>query len=270
MLKTNKMPAILFYTGDWLKDPAVRCMSLSARGLWIDMLCLMYESPKRGYLSLANGEPVSAIQLARMVGGATKEINALLSEMRACGVYSVNEHDVIYSRRMVSDEIMRGNKSKAGKASAEARNRSSTEAQQKSNRQGNTSSTAIENENEIESSSNKYLLSRRAREKTQPEVECVLNAIPKNRMNNPTKTKEAVISALDRAVGLEGDRLTAGRLLAERITLYYQSDEGSGEYAKRPHNWLSEDCHLADPSSWKKQNNEKTGWDSIPKGTSDA
>jgi len=110
-----KRPAFQFYPGDWLKDPAVRSVSLAARGLWIDMLCLMHESPRRGYLQLANGKPVTAEQLARMTGCSTDEVSRLLQELEYAGVFSCTEHGVIYSRRMVRDEQKRQKCREAGK-----------------------------------------------------------------------------------------------------------------------------------------------------------
>ncbi len=43
-----KLPSFQFYPGDWMKDPALRSVSLEARGLWMDMLCLLFESVRRG------------------------------------------------------------------------------------------------------------------------------------------------------------------------------------------------------------------------------
>ena len=275
--KRNLMPAILFYTGDWLKDPAVRCMSLGARGLWIDMLCLMYESPTRGYLSLMDGKPVTAVQLARMVGGTLKEIESLLSEMRGCGTFSVTDDGVMFSRRMVADEELRELKSKAGKASARARQRgntSPTEVQQNAN----TSPTPLEYETETElvlhNSSTNYLEQREARTQGDADVEMVYGQIPKNRLRNPAKTRVAIRNALDRRIKFLAtasparpivDRVTAAKLLAERIEAYYKSSEGQGEYFKDPHNWLDQDCHLADPSTWDaRKKTETTGWDAMP------
>ena len=272
--KRKLMPAILFYTGDWLKDPAVRCMSLAARGLWIDMLCLMYESPTRGYLSLMDGKPVTAIQLARMVGATQKEIESLLSEMRGCGTFSVTDDGVMYSRRMVADEETREMKSKAGKASARSKksgNRTSTEypteSQQSTQQNVNTSPTPLEYEDEDEhelvlhNSSSNYLQQREARIKGNADVELVVAAIPKDRFRNPAKTRVAIKHALERA---NTDTATAAKLLAERIAAYYKSSEGQGKYFKDPNNWLDEDCHLADPSTWDaRKKTETTDWDSI-------
>ena len=113
-----KQPAFQFYPGDWMKDPAVRSLSLEARGLWIDMLCLMHESDRRGYLQHANGKPVSQDQLARMTGCSPDQISRLLQELFDSGVYSCTDHGTIFSRRMVRDEIKRGKCREAGKLGA--------------------------------------------------------------------------------------------------------------------------------------------------------
>ena len=102
-----KLPALMFYPGDWMKDPALRSVSLEARGLWIDMLCLMHESPKRGYLCHGNGLPVLPAQLARMTGCAVKDISRVLAEMERSSVFSKTDDGIIYNRRMVADEHKR-------------------------------------------------------------------------------------------------------------------------------------------------------------------
>ena len=110
----TKLPSFQFYPGDWLKDPSLRSVSYAARGLWTDMLCLMHESDRRGYLQL-NGKPVSLEQLARMTGGSTEEVSHLLQELKDSGVFSCTEHGMIYSRRFVRDEKKRQLCTEAGK-----------------------------------------------------------------------------------------------------------------------------------------------------------
>ena len=284
----NKMPAIMFYTGDWLKDPAVRCLSLEARGLWIDMLCLMYESPVRGFLSVGAGTPVTATLLARMVGADKKQVQTLLDELNACGVFSVDESGVMFSRRMVADEKLRDAKSKAGKKGMKERYNSPaksddidkdevcynktvtdpiTEGQQSANRVSNRGLTALEYEYEYETaidSSNNFHLSRNARQNNSI-VDFVLNAIPKNRLHNPIKTKVQILRVLDVAIKKGQDEVRCAELLATRFRMYYDSEEGKGEYFKTPHKWLEEDCHLVDPSVWdsRKKQKETTGWETI-------
>lgn len=109
-----KLPSLQFYSGDWMKDPALRSVSFAARGLWIDMLMLMHQSPRRGYLQL-NDTPVTAAQLARMTGGATGEVARLLRELEDSGVYSRTDSGTIYNRRMVRDEKKRIACSEAGR-----------------------------------------------------------------------------------------------------------------------------------------------------------
>lgn len=102
-----KRPSLQFYPGDWLKDPELRSVSLAARGLWIDVLCLMHECSDRGYLRSASRSAITEIQLARMVGASPAVLRRLLSELESAGVFSRTEDGTIYSRRMVRDtELM--------------------------------------------------------------------------------------------------------------------------------------------------------------------
>jgi len=87
-----------------MKDPELRAVSSGARGLWIDMLCLMFESARKGYLQLKSGKVVNAENLARMTGNSTDDTSHWLQELEDSGVFSRNQDGVIYSRRMLSDE----------------------------------------------------------------------------------------------------------------------------------------------------------------------
>jgi hypothetical protein len=109
-----KRPAFMFYPADWRKDPALRVCSVAARGLWMDMLCLMHESEPYGYL-VVNGEPVSDAELARLVGEPLAVVRKLLKELEARNVFSRTEKGVIYSRRFVRDEATRSARAAGGK-----------------------------------------------------------------------------------------------------------------------------------------------------------
>lgn len=110
-----KYPAFWFYPGDWMKDTDLRAVSVAARGLWIDLLCLMWESDKRGYLVLSSGKPATTEQLARMTGNAPEVVAELVNELEECGVTSRSDEGVLFSRRMVRDESKRRKCSRAGK-----------------------------------------------------------------------------------------------------------------------------------------------------------
>jgi hypothetical protein len=110
-----KYPAFWFYPGDWMKDTDLRAVSTAARGLWIDCLCLMWESDKRGYLVLTSGKTATTEQLARMTGNTPECVAELVKELEECGVASRTDEGVLFSRRMVRDESKRRKCSKAGK-----------------------------------------------------------------------------------------------------------------------------------------------------------
>lgn len=47
-------PWMKFYPADWRADPGLRmCSGCCARGMWMEMLCLMHEAMPRGFLKLA-------------------------------------------------------------------------------------------------------------------------------------------------------------------------------------------------------------------------
>ena len=48
---TRKLPAIHWYTGDWMKDPRLSRCSPATRGIWADLLCAMHEDDRSGSLS---------------------------------------------------------------------------------------------------------------------------------------------------------------------------------------------------------------------------
>ena len=102
-----------------MKDPALRCVSYAARGLWIDLMCVMFESPSRGHLQMATGKPLTPEHIGRMTGGSADEVATLLRELEDAGVFSRTDVGTIYSRRMVRDEKIRSVRSDAGQKGAE-------------------------------------------------------------------------------------------------------------------------------------------------------
>ncbi len=110
-----KNPAFQFYPGDWMKDPQLRAVSSACRGLWIDMLCLMWESARRGFLVHPTGRAVTTEQLARMTGNSADDTAGMLQELEDCGVCSRTGDGILYSRRLERDERIRQVRSDAGK-----------------------------------------------------------------------------------------------------------------------------------------------------------
>lgn len=98
----SENPWIKFYPRDWRGDQALRAVSIAARGLWLECLCIMHEAKPYGHL-LLNGSPVEDGALARMTGVPVDEVPVLMTELRQAGVLSVTGKGVVFSRRMTKD-----------------------------------------------------------------------------------------------------------------------------------------------------------------------
>lgn len=97
-----KQPWMKFYPSDWRSDPALRMCSVAARGLWIEMLCIMHEAEPRGFLTI-NGIALNPKQLASLTGIPVREIVGLLGELEDAAVFSRADNGTIYSRRILRD-----------------------------------------------------------------------------------------------------------------------------------------------------------------------
>src|SRR5690242_7317453 len=98
----KQLPWIKWYPADWRADPRVRMCSLAARGLWIELLGYMHESPRYGYLMIGDTIPDER-QIATLVGEPLSVVKRALAELSSAGVFSIDD-DIIYSRRMVRDK----------------------------------------------------------------------------------------------------------------------------------------------------------------------
>lgn len=95
-------PWLKFYPSDWRSDPALRMCSMGARGLWMEMLCVMHEATPRGFL-LINGKALTVGQMAALAGCPAADAVSYLAELTEQGVLSRDGDGRIYSRRMKSD-----------------------------------------------------------------------------------------------------------------------------------------------------------------------
>jgi len=109
----GKLPAFQFYPADWRKDPGVRALNYQERGIWFEMICLMHESEKRGFLSI-NGSKIDVIILAKMLGLTKQKVIKTIETLLYFNVCSKDDNGVIYCRRMVKDEHIRQVRADAG------------------------------------------------------------------------------------------------------------------------------------------------------------
>lgn len=113
-----KRPAFQFYPADWRKDVDLQSCSMTARGLWHELMCVMHECKPYGHLVLQSGVPPTEAQAARLVGMELREFKAALRELETVSVFSRLSDGTIYSRRMVKDEALRQVRADGGKAGA--------------------------------------------------------------------------------------------------------------------------------------------------------
>lgn len=95
-----------FWWDDWSADLALKSCSLSARGLWMEMLTIMHKSEDEGYFLVA-GRSVSPRQLSGLVSAPEKEVVKCMAELEENRVFSKTEDGIIYSRRMLRDKASR-------------------------------------------------------------------------------------------------------------------------------------------------------------------
>jgi hypothetical protein len=113
-----KRPAFQFYPGDWRTDPGLRLCSIGARGLWIEMMCLMHEGEPYGHLTV-QGRVLEPQSLARLVSESVPAVRRWLAELGENEVFSTTEDGVVFSRRMVRDEAIREARAAGGNVGAE-------------------------------------------------------------------------------------------------------------------------------------------------------
>ena len=97
-----KDPWFKFHTSDWRGDVKLRACSLSARGLWIELMALAHEAEPYGHVLVA-GEVPTVRELAKLVGATPAAVAAGLKELAANDVVALGGNGGMYSRRMVRD-----------------------------------------------------------------------------------------------------------------------------------------------------------------------
>jgi hypothetical protein len=101
-----KLPWFKFYHHDWLSDPALSACSQSVRGFFIDLICLMFDMPRRGVL-FTNEHAWTIKETAAAIRGDPGTNLGHLRELLRQGVLKQNEKGEILSARLVRDELRR-------------------------------------------------------------------------------------------------------------------------------------------------------------------
>ena len=124
MADKRKYSLMPFDTRVWLSDPRINTLSLMAKGVWVTMLCYMWESSQRGMLVKPNNTPYTLNELVVLLGLTDDEP---LQELIDCGVLSLNHKGVYYSADMVKQADISEKRRNAGKKGGDAMKQRLTE-----------------------------------------------------------------------------------------------------------------------------------------------
>ena len=98
--KHDKLPWLKFYPADWVKD--TRVISPESRGVYLDLLLLMHDSDRRGFLA-RDGQPLSDDELAAFCACSIGCISRAKSELILKHILSQTSAGVLFSRRMIRE-----------------------------------------------------------------------------------------------------------------------------------------------------------------------
>ncbi len=96
-----------------MSNTALRSCSVIARGMWIDMLCLMHDGSPYGYLRTGRKDILPPI-LRGILGLTLEDTLKGLQELEDANVFSRDENGVIYCPRMIRDEDIRVKRASGG------------------------------------------------------------------------------------------------------------------------------------------------------------
>ena len=107
-------PWFKFDAERWLGDSRLRTVSLSAKAVWIDILCLMHQSEERGVLITA-GIPWTQKEIAKRAQNGSKNVSKFVQELIEKEILNQREDGAFFSKRMVADETQEQTNKENGK-----------------------------------------------------------------------------------------------------------------------------------------------------------
>ncbi|KKM05539.1 hypothetical protein LCGC14_1753050 [marine sediment metagenome] len=95
--EVNRRPSLQFYPADWRKDPQLQMCSMSTQGIWINLLCIMWESETEGEITGREEE------LIHLIGCTQSDFVKFTEEIKRHNFGDVtfcNNNVTIINRRM--------------------------------------------------------------------------------------------------------------------------------------------------------------------------
>ena len=105
---------LMLSASDWRGNPNLSRCSHAAKGVYMDLLCLMWECDDRGVLATA-GRAWSDEDILRAVGGDQVVVTTAISELTSAGILNRNTSGALYCKRTVRAEQVRQKRAGGGK-----------------------------------------------------------------------------------------------------------------------------------------------------------
>ena len=102
-------------TGEWLDSPRINNLSYEIRGMWLTMLCYLWESPTRGIMAYPNGKAYTREQILRTLDIDPIALEILIEN----GLLAVDDKGAYYSPEMVRKERISAIRRNAGRKGGE-------------------------------------------------------------------------------------------------------------------------------------------------------
>lgn len=233
----GKLPAILLYDGDWLKDAVSGC-SLAAQGLWLRMMFLGHNSERYGYLC-QNGAAIPSESIARRCGCTPEQYATLLAELDAACVPSRTPEGIIFSRRLVRDAQKR----------ELARKRKEKERKDKSRiSHADVTPLSVYVNEDV---SKKAVLRENPPENSDATIQTIANLHPK--LAKPFETERAIVEQLDRLGDEMGVRNALNYLLRQTRKyreLWEKWPKDKQEFSPESPRWFNSRCYAEPEKNW--------------------
>lgn len=130
----SKDSYIQFFPNDWMSDTELRLLPIEARGLWIDLLCIMHQSEsgyRLEYFADGLAKPIDAKRLSLLANTSEEICEVLLRQILSASVASKDDDGFIFSRRLKRDRDLRKVRSEAGRKGAKVTNKGGAEKKKK-------------------------------------------------------------------------------------------------------------------------------------------
>lgn len=277
-----KRPAFLFYPGDWLKDANLRRCSHNAKGVMIDLMCLMFECEDPGFLATA-GIGWTDQEICRAIGGDSESTASGYHELLAKGAIRRSDDGIVYCSMLVRGEQLVRERRASGKAGANARWNGKPHGKAMAKGMANdmakpclSSSVSISKETPTVSPPSGGVggIGGDAAPRQKPEADLFIDPLAEQLQSHAEKLNwaAALVAKYPRKVGVrEGERAAAEaivRVAAERghgrqearewlmgkVERFAASPAGQrGVWVPYPKTWFNESRYNDDESEWQKK-----------------